>query len=132
MSNYEHPTKKALFQLFLLGALFLHAGFTHAENPQALRDRQRSYQVDRQRCLAGDTGQNQASCLQEAGAVLQQPLSVQGPVSDAQLAANALQRCDALTGDEHQSCILRMQGSGSVEGSAASGAILRELIEPAR
>jgi hypothetical protein len=115
-----------------IASALLCVSSAHAEGAQSARERQSTYKSDRERCLSGQTGQNQASCLQEAGAVLQQRPSGQGGASPEQLKANALQRCDALTGDDRQSCLSRMQGQGSVQGSAASGGIIRELTEPAK
>lgn len=130
MRYFNNPAKAA-FQIFCMGALLLYGAVTHAGSAQELRERQRVYQQDRQRCLSGQSGQAQASCLQEAGAVLQQGPGAQSPVAAAQLSENALQRCDALPDGERQSCIARMQGQGREEGSAAAGGILRELREPA-
>lgn len=131
MRVFNNPAK-AVFQVFVLGAMLLYVAVTHAGTAQELRERQRTYQNDRQRCLSGQSGQEQTSCLKEAGAALQQPRSAQDPSDAAQLQENALQRCTALAGADRQSCILRMQGQGRVEGSAASGGILRELTEPAQ
>jgi hypothetical protein len=127
----RNETLKVAIQIIVSVGLF-YAGVAQAESTDALKARQSTYQMERQRCLTGHTGQTQTSCLQEAGAVLQQPRSQEDPVDAKRLVENALQRCDALTGDEHQSCIARMQGHGSVQGSATSGGILRELTEPAK
>ena len=131
MSVFNHPAKSA-FQIFGLCTLLLYGAVTHADGTQAPSERQRVYQSDRAQCLSGRSQQEQAACLQEAGAVLQQPPAAQGPVAAAQLSDNALQRCDALPDGERASCIARMQGQGQVEGSAAAGGILRELREPAQ
>jgi hypothetical protein len=103
-----------------------------AESTEGPNERQSTYQVERQRCLTGQISQTQTSCLQEAGAVLQQTRSPEDQLDPKQLAENKLKRCNALSGDERQSCIYRMQGQGRVNGSAASGGILRELTEPAQ
>jgi hypothetical protein len=122
---------KVAFQIVVSTGLF-YVIVAQADSADALKERQRTFQIERQRCLTGHTGQTQASCLQEAGAVLHQPRSLEDQVDAAQLAENALQRCNALTGDERQSCIYRIQGQGSVLGSVESGGILRELNEPAQ
>jgi hypothetical protein len=113
-----------------IGALLVCSVATQAASAQDPPERQRTYQQERQRCLSGQSGQEQTSCLREAGAVRQQPQSVRDPVSAAQREANAVQRCDPLPDGERQSCIARMQGQGRVEGSAAAGGMLRELTEP--
>jgi hypothetical protein len=124
-------TLKVAIQIIVSGGLF-YVCIAQAESIDGLKERQRIYQIERQRCLTGHTGQTQTSCLQEAGAVLQQSHRLEDQVNAKQLAENALQRCNAFQGDERQSCIDRMQGHGSVQGSAASGGILRELTEPAQ
>jgi uncharacterized protein HemX len=93
---------------------------------------QRVYQQDRERCLSGQSNQSQETCLREAGAARQQNMAAQSPASAAQLDANAAQRCETFTGDEYQSCLARMQGQGSVQGSVEAGGVLRELTEPVK
>lgn len=131
MSFSSHPAKAA-FQLVVVGSLLLYGAFSHADGAPDTQARQRAYEEQRQRCLSGQTGQQQASCLQEAGAVRQQGLAAQSTLPAAQLEENSLQRCDALADGERQSCIARMQGNGHVDGSVAGGGILRELREPAQ
>ena len=127
---YSKCIIRATLQITISGAVYLYVGVSLAETPRAPLERQRVYQNDRQHCLAGQTGQSQVSCLQEAGAVLHQPFSVRGQVSIFQLRENALQRCEYLRDGQRQSCIARMDGQGRVQGSVASGGILRELTEP--
>ena len=112
--------------LWLLGS-----AAAQADTPQSMRERQRIYQQERQVCLSGQSQQDQATCLREAGAALQQNIAGQRGPSAAALEANALQRCNAFTNaDAHHSCLARMR-QGRVDGSTASGGILRELREPA-
>jgi hypothetical protein len=113
--------------LLVLGSLAAQVG-----NAQDRREVQRVYQHDRQVCLSGQSNQSQATCLREAGAAKQQNMGAHSQASAEQMAANALQRCDAFTGDARQSCVARMQGQGGVQGSVAGGGILRELSEPVR
>ena len=131
MSMFNNPAKVA-FQVAGIGALLLYGALTHADGASDPRERQRAYQEDRQRCLSGQTGQSQASCLQEAGAVLRLPPHALEHVGAMQLAENAQQRCNALPHDTRQSCLARMQGQGRTEGSVAGGGIYRELTEPAQ
>jgi hypothetical protein len=131
MPTVNQPSQTAL-RILATAALLGCCAIAQAESANGIRERQRTYQTDRQRCLSGQTGQSQASCLQEAGAVLQQPPSQQGEVSADVLAKNALQRCDAFADDARQSCIARMRDDASVQGSAATGGILRELSEPGK
>jgi hypothetical protein len=105
---------------------------TLAGSVQDKVERHRVYQNDRQFCLSGQSNQSRETCLREAGAVMQQNVAAQDQPSAEQMAANAVRRCDAFAGDEHQSCLARMQGRGKESGSVEGGGILRELTEPAQ
>ncbi len=113
----------------LLGMALLVAGSVAAQADGAQDARQRVYQQDRQLCLSGHSNQNQATCLREAGAAQRQNLVGQGSPSAELMEANALRRCDAFVGEARQSCVFRIQGHGTVDGSVAAGGILRKLIE---
>ncbi len=99
-----------------LGAL-LFASTALAETPQ------QAYQRERAACLSGQSHQDRATCLKEAGAALAEArrggLTAAGP--------NATQRCDALQGDEYTACVARMSGAGVVKGSVEGGGVYREL-----
>lgn len=93
-------------------------------------DAQARYQQDRAACLAGQTGQDRATCLKEAGAALAE--ARRGNLSEEQsrreLRRNRMDRCNALTGDDRSDCIARMRGEGTVQGSVSGGGILREKV----
>lgn len=95
-------------------------------------ERQRAYLQERQVCLSGASNQSREDCLREAGAALQPGGNTGVASTPAGLQANAEQRCAALPAKDKQSCLLRMQGAGSTQGSADAGGILRELTEPAQ
>jgi hypothetical protein len=130
MHDVYRNTRQAC-HLLGVALLLMGSAATQAGSAEDMRQRQRVYQQDRQFCLSGQSGQSQETCLREAGAVRQQNTASQSQTSVEQMAANALRRCDAFSGDERQSCIARMQGQGSVQGSVAGGGILRELTESA-
>jgi hypothetical protein len=131
MTNTKHETR-AVGRLLGLALLLMCSTAAQADNAQEMHQRQRVYQQDRQHCLSGQSQQDQASCLREAGAARQQNRAATTPPDAEQLLANSLQRCATFTGDAHQSCLARMQGQGKVYGSATEGGILRELNEPAQ
>lgn len=99
----------------------------------AMSDAQAQYQQDRAACMSGQSNQDRATCLKEAGAALAE--ARRGGLDDGQgqLRRNAKDRCNALTGDERTDCMARMRGEGTVSGSVGGGGILREkrTIEPA-
>jgi hypothetical protein len=89
---------------------------------------QATYQADRAACLAGQTGQDRATCLREAGAALQE--ARRGGLNDyqAEFDRNKLSRCEHQpAGTERDLCIRRMN-EGTVSGSTAGGGITRELV----
>ena len=73
--------------------------------------------------------QDRASCRREAAAAWDE--ARRGQLDDGsaqQHQANALARCERLPAEERSACIARMQGGGTVRGSAAEGGIYREMI----
>jgi hypothetical protein len=130
----EAVMSKRLAQLG--GALAIGAALT--TTPALAADARRSdaearYQQERAACNSGQSHQDQATCLREAGAALQE--ARRGRLDDGQAAyqQNALVRCNALPPEERSACQARMQGQGTTRGSVAEGGIYRELVtrEPA-
>jgi hypothetical protein len=88
------------------------------------------YQRERVRCLSGQSQEDAATCLKEAGAALQAARLHQLTSAQAdQLAANARKRCDPLPDDQKRACLARMNGEGTVSGSVDGGGLLREYVE---
>ncbi len=94
----------------------------------AVAEAQARYRQDMAACQSGQSNQDRATCRLEAQRALAE--ARRGGLNDAagQYQQNALQRCDALQGDDRSDCQARMSGQGSVEGSAADGGILRESV----
>ena len=88
------------------------------------------YTQERARCLGGESGQAQATCLKEAGAARDAARQGQLNDGDAKYRKNAKQRCDALAGDERRDCIARIKGAPdtSVSGSVKGGGTLSETV----
>jgi hypothetical protein len=80
-------------------------------------------------CLNGNTGEDRATCLREAGAAKQE--RQRGNLRDnGDYGANASKRCATLPEAERNDCERRMRGHGSASGSVDSGGIVRELVTP--
>ncbi len=92
-----------------------------------LAEAQARYQQDRAACIAGQSHQDRATCLREAGAALQE--SKRGGEADGENAyeQNRLLRCERLAAGEREDCVRRMHGDGTVSGSVEGGGIYREL-----
>jgi len=88
------------------------------------------YQADRATCNSGQSNQDRATCLKEAGAALQE--SRRGHLKDDPAAnqRNTSLRCDALPADERDACQRRMEGEGETSGSVRDGGLIRELTVP--
>lgn len=79
-----------------------------------------------QACMSGRTQQDRDACLQEArnahAAKQRGKLETRG-----NLEANALARCEPLSGEDKAACQARVMGYGSTSGSVEGGGILREV-----
>ena len=95
-----------------------------------LSSAQRIYERDRAACISGQTSQDRATCLREAGAALQE--AKRGNLNDgqAQFEQNRLLRCEKQPPEDRQDCVRRMKGEGSISGSVEGGGVLRELRTP--
>lgn len=72
---------------------------------------------------------DRTNCLRDANAAYAEARRGSSTAADpAQLAANAVRRCDALPGADRKDCVARMQGQGTARGSVAEGGIYRELV----
>ncbi|HUG22293.1 hypothetical protein [Piscinibacter sp.] len=129
MNNHCIQSWRAAGSLFVVLGVALGSTSALAADKTATANAQARYQQERAACLSGQSNQDRATCLQEAGAAFAQAKREglnDGPA--AQYQNNALQRCEALPGDDRQACVARMQGQGTTTGSVATGGIYRELV----
>ncbi|MDP2440735.1 hypothetical protein [Rhodoferax sp.] len=99
-----------------------------AAPPTAATEAQARYRQDMTACNSGQSHQDLATCRREAGNALAE--ARRGHLNDApgQYQQNALRRCQVHEGEDRLACEARMGASGSTEGSAATGGILREAV----
>lgn len=100
-----------------------------AANAGALAEAQARYRQDMAVCSSGQSNQDRATCRREARNALAE--ARRGGVSNAaagERQQNALRRCSVHEGDDRTNCEARMLGEGRVEGSVASGGLLREHV----
>lgn len=92
-----------------------------------LAEAQARYRQDRAACTSGQSQQDRATCLREAGAALE--AAKRGRLDDDQSVyeKNPLIRCERLPTQEREDCLRRMRGEGTVSGSVESGGVYREL-----
>lgn len=109
--------------LMTVGVLSGAATNVHAADQNA------TIQKERADCMSGNSQQDQATCMREAGAAKQE--SQRGNLRDSgDYQSNASKRCAALPAAEKADCERRAKGEGSVSGSVGSGGVVRELVTP--
>jgi hypothetical protein len=92
-----------------------------------LSEAQARYQQDRAACMSGQSHQDRATCLREAGAALQEAKRARIGDGQGSYEQNQRNRCDRLQAGDRDDCLRRMRGEGTVSGSVESGGIYREL-----
>jgi len=123
---------RAAFNVAALGCatLMLVAGGTAAAATHT-SEAQLRYQQERAVCMNGQSNQDRATCLKEAGAAFAESKRDNlGRSDDGALQRNRQLRCEALKGGDREDCMRRMNGEGVTSGSAQQGGILRELSRP--
>jgi ATP/maltotriose-dependent transcriptional regulator MalT len=120
-----------LYALTLAATVALLVAGTAAAAGANLSQAQQRYQQERAVCLSGQSNQDRATCLKEAGAALQE--ARRGGLDtgdDRDLGHNRMMRCMALPAQDREDCARRMHGEGVTTGSAQQGGVLRELARP--
>ena len=85
------------------------------------------YQQEVEACKSGRTQQDRDTCLQEArnAHAARQRGELTRPGEN--YTANALERCQPLSGEYHAACQARVMGFGSTSGNVAGGGLLRQV-----
>jgi len=132
MTMTPHRCPTALAAAAALAAAWLavapaNAAGAAADNHAAIEAR---YQTERKACLDGRTGQDQATCLKEAGAARAEALRqrLEGGETRETLAANALRRCAAQPPGDRAACELLARGQGMEQGSVRDGGVIKEVV----
>jgi hypothetical protein len=133
MTNSSHSARVGRTPALRLSSLMLAATVawlvagTAAAAGAPLSHAQQRYQQERAVCLSGQSNQDRATCLQEAGAALHEARRGGLDTAVHDLGQNRIIRCDALPAQDRDDCVRRMQGEGVTTGSAQDGGMLREL-----
>ena len=111
----------------LLGMLSLAALAAAPAGSDSAAER---YHRERAACLAGQTSQDRATCLKEAGAALAEARrgTLDSGLDASALAANRLLRCQRQPAAQRLDCERLARGEGSQQGSVAAGGVIRELV----
>ncbi|WP_298931151.1 hypothetical protein [uncultured Ramlibacter sp.] len=103
-----------------------------AAGNEGLSQAQQRYNQERSRCMSGQSHQDRATCLQEAGAALQESQRGGLATDKANLAGNATARCDAQPVADRADCMARIQGAGTAQGSVEGGGLIRQTETPVK
>jgi hypothetical protein len=127
MKNTGFLLSRSMRVLYIGALAWMNAPVLAASNAAAA-DAAARHQRERAACTSGQSSQERATCLREAGAAHAQ-MRMKG-VQDHDMAfeQNALKRCQALPNEDRSACLARMQGQGSTSGSVSAGGIYRELV----
>ena len=127
MNTARNHLSRPTLTVLILGAVFASASALAASKTDSA-DALARYQRERAVCMSGQSNQNQATCLREAGAAYAE--AKKGDLGDdsVQFKANVSKRCERLPDADRRDCMARMEGQGTTSGSAASGGIYRELV----
>lgn len=122
--------------LALATLVLMPLGATAQSREPALRaGSDTTYRDDRAACLRESEPQARSDCLREVAAAQASRRAARPRVDESPeaLARNALQRCQAFSGERRTLCERLARGEGEVSGSVDSGGLLRRLetVEPA-
>ena len=123
------PVSCRVITLCALGALLSASAL--AAGSRGTSEAQAQYTRDRAACNAGQSTEDRATCLKEAGAALQAARSGQlTSESGADYQRNAMLRCNEQPPENRQDCVARMQEPA--QGSVTGGGLLREAQTPVK
>ncbi|NYT65964.1 hypothetical protein H0A58_08285 [Alcaligenaceae bacterium] len=105
----------------LIAPLSLAASSSDGSTPE------QRYQADVQLCNSSSNYQDKSTCLKEASAALAEARHNRLTTGERLAPDNRTKRCDALSGQDKDDCLLQMSGQHTTtQGSVEAGGILRE------
>lgn len=114
---------RLLLCAFALGA----CSAVNAASVSTSADAKARYESDVARCKAGQTNQDEATCIREAGAALEEANRNRLTNNDSNYAQNQTDRCHKLPVNEQSDCLKQMSGADTqTQGSINAGGVLRE------
>lgn len=126
MNHRSATQRRRVLAICALSAGLFSAGAFAANGSSA--DIEAKYRHDIERCNAGQTNQDLATCKREAGAALQEARRQRLLTHQEQsLQSNSTARCQSLPADMRGDCMTQMsQGANTtIQGSVEGGGILR-------
>lgn len=123
----RNAARLAALALLALGSAFAATAAMAATDAS---DATARYKAERAACISGESHQDRATCLREAGAALQEARKRRLNGNQDTFEQNALMRCNALPENDRDACQRRIKGEGTASGSVGEGGVLRELVVP--
>lgn len=127
MKTPAHRARKAFTYFGVTALLAMTAATAQVTTGTTGIDASGSYASEVANCKAGNTQQDQATCLQEAKNAAADKMRGVLDNANGAFAGNALQRCDVLSGEDRVACQARIVGYGTTDGSVAGGGVIREV-----
>src|SRR5690606_25212843 len=127
MNHRSATQRRSVLAICALSASLFSVG-AFAANGSGTADIEAKYRQDIERCNAGQTNQDLATCKREAGAAMEEARRQRLVThQDQSLQTNSTARCQALPADMRDTCMMQMsQGSNTtIQGSVEGGGILR-------
>ena len=116
----------ALFAVVAATAQVTAVGTTGTTGTTGI-DNSGNYQQERAWCMANTSGEEQATCLKNSGAAQAEKRRGTLDNNGGNFDANAMQRCNVLTGEDRAACQARVAGLGSASGSVQGGGVMKQV-----
>lgn len=118
---------RAIFGFSLVAALAMTAASAQVASGTTGIDTSGDAQREMAACTSGRTQQDRETCMKEVRNANQAKRAGQIDNAGSQFSANALKRCNVLTGEDRRACQARVTGYGNQQGSVAGGGVVTEI-----
>ena len=128
--NSSSSSRTSLFYFGAVALLAVTAASAQVVTGTTGIDASGSFQQEMNACMTGRTQQDKDTCMREArNAQADKSRGVldTNASNKNELRANAMARCNALSGEDKKACELRISGYGSTTGSVAGGGVVRQV-----
>ena len=129
-SSSTSSSRKSVFYFAAVALLAVTAAGAQVNTGTTGIDASGSFQQEMNACMTGRTQQDKDTCMREArNAQADKSRGVldTNTSNKNELRANAMARCNALSGEDKTACELRIDGYGNTSGSVAGGGVVRQV-----
>lgn len=127
MKSSDSRSRKSLVYFAAASLVAMTAATAQVATGTTGIDASGSYQQEVQACMTGKTQQDRDTCLTEARNAQADKKRGLLDNNGGQVDANAMARCEPLSGEDKAACKARVMGYGNTSGSVAGGGVLREV-----